>query len=98
MFDEEGNKLKQDDYIPIISLGTQQYNSFVKKIGGKYEDYKDGAILIDNCISYNSEGKKVEQNIYNWKKGDVIEGKVSIPFSGENEQKNNEYITESKTG
>ena len=64
------------DTIQIMSIGKEEYKNFVKKIGGKYEDYKNGAILIDNCITYNSENKRIEKNIYTWEKGDTITGTI----------------------
>ncbi|CDB31422.1 putative uncharacterized protein [Clostridium sp. CAG:575] len=73
--DEEGNK-KELDFVTIISLSQNQYEKYVKKIGGTYENYKDGAILIDNSINYDSNGKRVQGSKYTWKKGDIIHGQV----------------------
>ena len=73
--DEEGNR-KELDFVAIISLSQNQYEKYVKKIGGTYENYKDGAILIDNSINYDSNGKKVQGSKYTWKKGDIIHGQV----------------------
>lgn len=73
--DEEGNR-KELDFVTIISLSQNQYEKYVKKIGGTYENYKDGAILIDNSINYDSNGKKVQGSKYTWKKGDIIHGQV----------------------
>lgn len=74
MEDENGEPIQ--DSLVIISLGKDEYNRFVNKIGGKYDEYKEGAILIDNCLSYNSEGKTIEENLYTWKKGDTITGTI----------------------
>ena len=49
----------------------------MKKIGGDYETYKDGAILIDNNINLNEKGKKIQGSMYTWKKGDTITGKIN---------------------
>lgn len=73
--DEEGNR-KELDFVTIISLSQNQYEKYVKKIGGTYENYKDGAILIDNSINYDSNGKRVQGSKYTWKKGDIIHGQV----------------------
>ena len=73
--DEEGNR-KGLDFVTIISLSQNQYEKYVKKIGGTYENYKDGAILIDNSINYDSNGKRVQGSKYTWKKGDIIHGQV----------------------
>lgn len=73
--DEEGNR-KELDFVTIISLSQNQYEKYVKKIGGTYENYKDGAILIDNSINYDSNRKRVQGSKYTWKKGDIIHGQV----------------------
>ena len=49
----------------------------MKKIGGDYETYKDGAILIDNNINTDEKGKKIQGSIYTWKKGDTVTGKIN---------------------
>lgn len=72
--DEDGTEVK--DSLIIMSLGKDEYERFIKKIGGKYDDYKEGAILIDNTITYNSEAKRIEGNMYTWKKGDTITGNI----------------------
>lgn len=72
--DENDEKIR--DSLIITSLGKEEYNRFVNKIGGKYDDYKDGAILIDNCISNDEKGKLIEDNLYTWKKGDTITGTI----------------------
>ncbi len=82
--DENGEIIK--DRIIIMSLGNEEYERFVNKIGGKHNDYKDGAILIDNGLTYNSEGKKVEGNIYTWKKNDTIAGTIGSAVKPENEE------------
>lgn len=91
--EKEENDIPKDN-LTIISLGKQEYERFVKKIGGKYEDYKEGAILIDDYISYDKEGKKVQDSLYTWKKGDTITGKIRISFETEEESNkttNEEY-------
>ena len=72
---DENNEKMRDSLI-ITSLGKEEYNRFVNKIGGKYDDYKDGAILIDNCLSNDEKGKLIEDNLYTWKKGDTITGTI----------------------
>ena len=64
----------KEDILTVMSLGKEEYERFVKKIGGKYDEYKDGAILIDDCIVYDNEGKKNQGSLYTWKKGDTITG------------------------
>lgn len=64
----------KEDILTVMSLGKEEYERFVKKIGGKYDEYKDGAILIDDCIVYDNEGKKTQGSLYTWKKGDTLIG------------------------
>lgn len=64
----------EEDTLTVMSLGKEEYEGFVKKIGGKYNEYKDGAILIDDCIGYDNEGKKAQGSLYTWQKGDTITG------------------------
>ena len=64
------------DVVNVVSLGKEEYERYLKKIGGNYEDYKDGAILLDNSISYDREGKTIQGSIYKWKKGDIVSGKI----------------------
>lgn len=79
MLEEEINEeiKTNNDYLSIFSLGQQEYERFVKKIGGDYEKYKNGAILIDDCVNYSDEGVRTRGSLYNWKKGDTIEGTVN---------------------
>lgn len=64
------------DFVNIVSLSQEEYERYIKKIGGNYETYKNGAILIDNNINYDKEGKKIQGSMYKWKSGDVIHGKI----------------------
>ena len=65
------------DTVNIVSLSKDEYNRYLKKIGGNYDSYKDGAILVDNNINTVENGKKAQGNMYNWKKGDTIQGKIN---------------------
>ena len=71
----EDSAEKQVDNINIVSLSKNEYERFLKKIGGNYESYKDGAILIDGSINY-IDGKRQQGNMYKWQKGDTITGKI----------------------
>ena len=75
-FYDEENGVRIDE-INIISLNKEAYERYVSKIGGDYEKYKNGAILIDKNINTNNDGKKIQGNIYTWKKGDIITGKIN---------------------
>ena len=65
------------DAVNVISLNKEAYERYVSKLGGNYEKYKNGAILIDNNINANKEGKRVQGNMYTWEKGDIITGKIN---------------------
>lgn len=72
--DENGEKY---DIINIVALSKNEYEKYLKKIGGNYATYKDGAILIDNNINIINNGKRGQGNMYTWKKGDTVTGKVN---------------------
>ena len=65
------------DTVNVVSLSKDEYNRYLKKIGGNYDSYKDGAILVDNNINTVEDGKKAQGSMYNWKKGDTIQGKIN---------------------
>ena len=71
--DKNGNLI---DNINIISLNKSSYENYVKNIGGNYETYKDGAILVDNNINVDDNGKRIQGSMYTWKKGDTVTGKI----------------------
>ncbi len=48
----------------------------MKNIGENYETYKDGAILVDNNINVDDNGKRIQGSMYTWKKGDTVTGKI----------------------
>lgn len=88
---EEGSTI---DNINIIALSQKAYEDYLKKIGGNYEIYKDGAILIDNNINSDINGKRVQSSMYTWKKGDIVTGKIddkeySIKIVAKTEEKPN---------
>ena len=71
--DENGNLI---DKINIIALSQKAYENYLKKIGGDYETYKEGAILIDNNINLDKDGKREQGSMYTWKKGNTVTGKI----------------------
>ncbi len=64
------------DKVSIVALSKDAYERYLNKIGGNYETYKDGAILIDNSINTDENGKRIQGSMYNWKKGDTVTGKI----------------------
>ena len=75
-YSESNSDQEQIDTINVISLSKNEYENYLKKIGGDYETYKDGAILIDNNINTNDQGKRIQGSMYTWKKGDTVTGKI----------------------
>ena len=71
--DDENNPI---DDVYIIALSKNEYENYLKKIGGDYETYKDGVILIDNNINMDENGKRIQGSMYTWKKGDIVTGKI----------------------
>ena len=71
--DAENNPI---DDVNIIALSKNEYENYLKKIGGDYETYKDGVILIDNNINMDENGKRIQGSMYTWKKGDIVTGKI----------------------
>lgn len=76
-YSESNSNQEQIDNVNIISLSKNAYDAYLKKIGGDYETYKDGAILIDNNINLDEKGKKIQGSVYTWKKGDTVTGKIN---------------------
>ena len=75
-YSESNSDQEQIDTINIISLSKNEYENYLKKIGGDYETYKDGVILIDNNINLDENGKRIQGSMYTWKKGDIVTGKI----------------------
>lgn len=71
--DAENNPI---DDVYIIALSKNEYENYLKKIGGDYEAYKDGVILIDNNMNMDENGKRIQGSMYTWKKGDIVTGKI----------------------
>ena len=63
--------------ISITSIGDKAYRDYVKKIGGKYDDYKDSIIYCDDSsiYTYDNESQKSERMIpFDFKENDVVKG------------------------
>lgn len=71
--EREENDIKSLD-IHITSIGEKAYKEYVKEIGGKYEDYKDGIIYYNNSLVFNEDGEKID--VINIKKNDEISGTI----------------------
>lgn len=66
-------------YIDVVAVGKQEYDRFLKKNGLDYDKCKDKAILVDTYTEYvKVDGKEsyAKYKIYDYKKGDMISGKI----------------------
>lgn len=64
--------LEEFDFsIQISTVGNQEFKRFVSSLGGKMEDYEEGAILIDK-VSLEYQKKFHEMNLLNVKEGDTL--------------------------
>lgn len=97
--DKYGNDIDNPRYavteqgLTIVCLNEEAYKRYVKKIGGNYEKYKNGAIIIDDVILMK-EGKRYETQVYSVKEGENIigyesntENQISIPIVKRTSQK-----------
>ena len=77
-------KIKQDDkdeeYITIYAIGSEQYKKYIKSLGLNYNDIKDKAILLDKEYQvYYGDNKKVTKYMrtFDFKKGDIIDSTIT---------------------
>lgn len=75
------NLLNEDEKsisLVLYSLGDYQYNKYLNSLGLSYDDAKDKVIILNktNVFVYDEKngGKHHELNIFDYKKGDTIEG------------------------
>ena len=63
----------------LMSIGDNAYKEYIKKIGGKYENYKDSIIYYDNSAIYIANNGEDTKKIVplNINSNDIVEG---IPF------------------
>lgn len=82
----------EEFYVPILSIGEHQYNEYIKKLGLNYDEIKDKAILINYYAGtyYDEESKKnktSEIEIFDYQKGDTINGNLENNNSEEDVNK-----------
>lgn len=65
-----------DNYIEMYSIGKEEYENYINKLGLKYEEIKDKAILINYNKTYEKDDKGKEKIIkvkhFDYSKGDVL--------------------------
>ena len=81
---EEQNDYENNQYIDIMAVGDWAFEDYVKKLGGKPEDYENGFIYINNSYNtvYNEEtGHSERIETFNLKEKDEI--KFTLEETGE---------------
>ena len=75
MYNYERGLAEPDNYyISIISLGNEEYEKYIKKLGISKETAQSGGILVDNTYQYINNGNNVKYfNVYDgYKAGDIL--------------------------
>ena len=73
-----------EDYIPVIMVNDEYYQSYLKELKIDYEDNKDKFIYLNKYFAYNNEDDKYHEIIkYNFKKNDILKGNITIGDEGE---------------
>lgn len=75
MYNYEMGLAEPDNYyINIISLGNEEYEKYIKKLGISKETAQSGGILVDNTYQYINNGNNVKYfNVYDgYKAGDIL--------------------------
>ena len=74
--------LKGAPSVSVISLGNEEYERYIEKLGLKYEDVKDKGILYDSYTETIETEERTRHRvirIYDYKEGDVITSKLNSP-------------------
>lgn len=99
LFEEnEENDQKENNnifFMTIVSLGKQEYENYIKKLGLKYDFAKNKAILINNGREYDvsddGKGKYKFFDLYEYKVGTILNG--TLPDRKTNSIDNGEKIS-----
>lgn len=82
-----GDKYRRDklNYVRIVSVGNDEYKSYLKKLELNYEEMKNKGILINSYKNerYDIKTKKnvIEKiTVYDYKIGDTISGKINDKY------------------
>ena len=71
----EGTNNPASEFLSIVSLGEQEYERYIKKLGLDYEDVNNKAILYDyktRTIDVDGKEKYLVYRVYDFKEGDTI--------------------------
>lgn len=75
----EGTSYPAPEFMLIVSLGEDEYERYIDKLGLEYEDVKDKAILYDyktRTILEEGKDKYLIYRVYNYKDGDIIDVEI----------------------
>ena len=79
-YDENGNFIsigeERVSTLNLVALDNDSFVKYAKKIGENYEKVKNTGILCNNYLESNQNGKIRDVDIYKYKVGDTIAGKI----------------------
>lgn len=71
-YKDEGSVTEYESSIQIVMINEKAFKKYIKELGLKEEDSDKIAILGDDMLSYNEDGRKKLDNYYSVKEGEDI--------------------------
>ena len=71
-YKDEGSVTEYENSIQIVMINEKAFKKYIKELGLKEEDSDKIAILGDDMLSYNEDGRKKLDNYYSVKEGEEI--------------------------
>ena len=71
-YKDEGSVTEYENSIQIVMINEKAFKKYIKELGLKEEDSDKIAILGDDMLSYNEDGRKKLDNYYSVKEGEDI--------------------------
>ena len=71
-YKDEGSVTEYESSIQIVMINEKAFKKYIKELGLKEEDSDKIAILGDDMLSYNEDGRKKLDNYYSVKEGEEI--------------------------
>ena len=96
MYNYERGLAEPDNYyINIISLGNEEYEKYIKKLGISKETAQSGGILVDNTYQYINNGNNIKYfNVYDgYKAGDILTYRAGNTGRGQSTDNNRQSDT-----
>lgn len=79
-YDEQQDKVItreiKEKYMNVIALDSKTFEKYAEKVGVNYNKTRGKGILFDLNMENDKNGNLKESRIYNYKKGDAIEGEI----------------------